>query len=293
MKIKFWGTRGSIPAPGRKTTKYGGNTACVEIREGDLLLILDAGSGIRELGLSLIEEFGDRPITGHIMISHTHWDHIQGFPFFRPVYDPKNSFTIYGIYGLSNNLEKILSGQMEYEYFPLDLKELPTELKFVGLKDEEIEIAPAKIKYFFLNHPGLTLGFKIKIGEIEVVYATDNESYLAIYERRMKDWGEKLDQFVESLDQKFVRFIEGAHLFISDGQYTKAEYEKRRTWGHMRVEDACKFAVAGNVKRLCIFHHDPMHTDRMIDEMVEEAQTVLKNSGIECFGAQEGMEIVL
>ena len=158
--IRFWGTRGSIATPGQATIKYGGNTACTEVRCGKQLLILDAGTGIRLLGLSLLQEFQQRPIQGHIFVGHTHWDHIQGFPFFAPAFSSNNEFTIYSLHGAEKPLEKVFRGQMDSDYFPVLLSDMKAKLEFCEL-ESEVHLGETQVSYIFLNHPGLAVGFRI------------------------------------------------------------------------------------------------------------------------------------
>ena len=175
MKIRFWVIRGSLPSPGPETCRYGGNTSCVEVRAGGQILILDAGSGIRKLGLALQREWGPRPIRGSILISHTHWDHIHGLPFFAPAFVPGNHFTVYGCAGSSEHLEAVFSRQMESPYSPLTLSDLPGTLEFCEVTEEEMRLGKVRVRSMFLKHPGVTLGFRIEAGDASVVYATDRE----------------------------------------------------------------------------------------------------------------------
>ena len=174
--IRFWGTRGSIATPGQDTIKYGGNTSCTEVRCGEQLLILDAGTGIRVLGLSLLREFQQRPIKGHIFVGHTHWDHIQGFPFFAPAFNPSNEFAIYSLHGAEKPLDKVFRGQMDSDYFPVLLSDMKANLKFCEL-ESEVHLGEVHVSYIFLNHPGLAVGFRISFAGRSLVYLSDHENY--------------------------------------------------------------------------------------------------------------------
>lgn len=177
MRVTFWGTRGSIATPGPATIIYGGNTSCVEIRAGTDILIFDAGTGLRPLGLALMKEYADQPLTVHLFLSHTHWDHIQGFPFFLPAYLPTTTIHIYGSAGQGRPLEKIIRGQMDADYFPVALGDLKSVLHMHEFKGKAFQIGEATVAAMYLNHPGMTLGYRISYGGKTVVYATDNEPY--------------------------------------------------------------------------------------------------------------------
>ncbi|MFQ5923944.1 MAG: response regulator, partial [Anaerolineales bacterium] len=283
--VRFWGTRGSIATPGPKTTKYGGNTACTEVRYRDELIVFDAGTGARELGLAWTEEFKDKPIEGHIFIGHSHWDHIQGFPFFTPAYQAGNAFTIYSVRGAQRSLEKVFTGQMDRDYFPVALGDMQAKLRFVEL-DGPVEIADARISFTYLNHPGLAIGFRMDAGKKTLVYISDNEPYQRLVAE---------DSLLEKLDQNLVEFTRQATLLICEAQYTDEEYKQKRGWGHSALSDVLELALAAQVKQLALFHHDPMHTDEMIDVMVEECQEKLRVRGapLTCFGACEGLTLTI
>ncbi len=285
IRVKFWGTRGSIATPGPKTVKYGGNTACTELRYRGELVIFDAGTGARELGLALSEEFQGRPLEAHVFIGHSHWDHIQGFPFFLPAYQQGNRLTVYSVRGAQRSLEKIFTGQMDSDYFPVALGDMQARLKFVEL-DGPVAIADATVRYTYLNHPGLAIGFRFDAGKKSVVYISDNEPY-----RRLA--GES--GFTEKLDQDLVAFVRQAALLICESQYTDEEYKQKRGWGHSSVSDVLELAIAAQVQQLALYHHDPMHTDEMIDAMVGQCQQRLRarGSSLLCFAAQEGLTLTI
>ena len=161
IKVQFWGVRGSIPTPGPETIRYGGDTTCIEVRTGDELIILDAGSGLRRLGLNLLSRAEDQPIKGHIFITHTHWDHIQGFPFFAPAFIQDNLFTIHGPHYDDKYLHQILAGQMATEYFPIPIDFMSAHLDFIGLREEKIKIGKATVSSIHVNHPGIALGYRV------------------------------------------------------------------------------------------------------------------------------------
>ncbi len=254
MKVKFWGTRGSIPVPEPDCMKYGGDTSCVEVRCGELLLILDAGTGIRKLGVHLMQDPAFKG-EGHILISHSHWDHIQGFPFFRPAFVSGNTFHIYGAFKADNRLEDSLRGQMGSIYFPIEMSELPSSFHFIELIEQDFFIGDVKITSRALNHPGGCFGYRINDGRNVLVYATDTEP---------QENGD---------DSKLVELARNADLLIYDSQFTPEEYGSgKKGWGHSTWRDAVQLAQKAQVKRLVLFHHDPYHNDTFIDRMLEQAR---------------------
>lgn len=299
MKIKFWGTRGSISSPGPTTTKYGGNTACVEVSDSQTLAIFDAGTGIRLLGEDLLRR-GPERVEGHLFISHFHFDHIGGFPFFRPLYLKGNKFTIYGCEGTGRKLENIFVGQMSPEYFPVTMSEMPAELNFVQLTTRPINLNGWTITPAYINHPGLALAYKIDTGKSKIVYMTDNEPFRYLLRQQSKKQ-EVFDDLkrgqveLEREDLMLVDFFEGADLLIHDGQYTQEEYPPHLGWGHSFYEFAFEMALQGHVKKLLFFHHDPDRTDADLDKQLEKIQTLAKARGatLDIGAAFEGQEIQL
>ena len=281
--IRFWGTRGSIATPGQATTKYGGNTACTEVRCGKQLLILDAGTGIRVLGQSLLSEFQGGPIQGHIFIGHTHWDHIQGFPFFAPAFNPSNEFTIYSLHGAEKPLDKVFRGQMDSDYFPVPLSDMKATLKFCEL-ESAVHLGDTQVSYIFLNHPGLAVAFRISFAGRSLVYVSDHENY-----GRLTPGGPSPNP----MDLEIARFAENAELLISEAQYTEEEYAQKKGWGHSTFLDVLERAAQAQVKRLAIFHHDPSHDDAFLDRILEFCQQTIaeRNYTFSCFLAQEGTTI--
>ena len=292
MKVRFWGTRGSIATPGPATLKYGGNTSCVEVRTKGHILVFDAGTGIHNLGIQLQKEFPSTPITVHIFISHTHWDHIQGFPFFLPAYGLQNRIIIYGPPGRDKTLRQIMRMQMDSDYFPVAIGDMNPNIEIVEV-EAPITIDGISITHFYLNHPAMSLAYRVSDGTRSVVYATDNEPYQYTLPPQQKNT--RPTGFPEYLDDKLIEFLQGTDLYIGEAQYTLEEYKAKLGWGHSPIESIVEFAVKAKVKRLALFHHDPYHEDAFVDEMVEHAQQLLaaQRSSIECFGAKEGMEIVL
>ncbi|MBN2467725.1 MAG: response regulator [Deltaproteobacteria bacterium] len=288
MKIKFWGTRGSIPTPGPKTVGYGGNTPCVEVNlGGDFLLILDAGSGIRELGNRLLEN--RNKIRGHIFLSHFHWDHIQGLPFFAPAYSPENQFTIYGCEDRQVKLGKLLSDQMESVYFPVPLRRFGASIQFFPLDEGSYEIESFRLKTVFLNHPSKTLGYRITHRQKSIGYITDNEFITNFTERPRGVPNERFDEY----NLKIIEFIRNADVVIIDAQYTREEYQSKKGWGHSHYETVLDITLAANVKKCVLFHHDPAHTDDDMEKILSHCRAIVDQRGkkMECMVAKEGSEI--
>src|SRR5881296_2094031 len=297
-RIKFWGVRGSIPIPGKSTVRYGGNTSCVEVRADGEIIVLDAGSGIRLLGLALDNEFGSRSMKLTLLISHTHWDHIQGLPFFTPAYNQKNLIRVLGYEGARAGLAKILASQMETPFFPVCLRELPSHLAIEELKEMEFQIGKVGVRSKFANHPGICAGYRLLTSSGSIAYFPDNEPYeqlkLQLASRDGIDEDEARN-FAAAERAKMVEFIQGCDVAILDTQYTDEEYAKHIGWGHSSLSSVVSLALDADVRQLLLFHHDPNHDDEMIGKMVEQARGLVAKSGkaLEVEAAREGAEILL
>jgi phosphoribosyl 1,2-cyclic phosphodiesterase len=289
--VKFWGTRGSIPTPGPRTRKYGGNTSCVEIRVDNNLFICDGGTGLRDLGIDL-EKRDNGPIVGHMFFSHPHWDHIQGFPFFTPAYKEKNTFFIYGTSAGDRRIYDLLSGQMQSDYFPVSFTELGASILASDLDEQGHSIAGVKVTSYEQAHPGRSFAFAFERDGVKVIFATDNELDMTIEnpDEVAKDFTAQ-----RKLPRSFLDFCRGADLLIADGQYTEDEYEQKRGWGHARATTVVDAAVQAGVKQLAIFHHDPMHGDDEVDQLIDlcRARAAASAPDMTVFGAREGMELKL
>jgi phosphoribosyl 1,2-cyclic phosphodiesterase len=297
-RIKFWGVRGSIPTPGAGTVRYGGNTSCVEVRAGGEIIILDAGSGIRLLGQSLQREFGADPINLALLISHTHWDHIQGLPFFLPAYGRQNQLRVLGYDGTRARLGEILAGQMETPFFPVSMSELPGKIEIEELKEHEFEIGTVRVRSKFLNHPGVCVGYHIFTEAGSVAYMPDNEPFEQLEVQLRNRGTENTGHYYKSPENEraeLVEFLRGADVLILDAQYTDEEYQGHIGWGHGSISSVVSLAAAAAAKRLVLFHHDPNHDDAMIDRIVESARMQIAQIGesITVEGAKEGAELVL
>ncbi len=290
MLIRFWGTRGSIPTPGRQTAFFGGNTSCVEIRTDDgRVILLDCGTGARLLGLDLVARAPALPPID-ILVTHTHWDHIQGFPFFLPAYVPGARLAVYGARGLDRTLEASLSGQMHHTYFPVGMGELRAEIEFNEVSEQRFSVGRLRVTTQFLNHTAPTIGYRIEAGGFRLAYVTDHEPF---------SWSAARPGHPAPLDhpgdERHLEFIAGADLVIHDSQYADLEYPAKRGWGHSTIEYATDVAVRAGVRRLALFHHDPLHSDGWVRKQTERARQRARRQGakLDVFAAFEGMEITV
>ena len=271
--VHFWGVRGSIPCPGTSTVRYGGNTPCVEMRVGGERLIFDGGTGLHVLGQSLISKM---PIKAHLFFTHSHWDHMQGFPFFTPGFVKGNTIHIYGaIAPDGSTIEQRLNDQMLHPNFPVPLQIMQSNLDFHNVKpgspiylhdDIKVETAP-------LNHPGEAVGYRVNWCGGAAAYITDTE------------------HFPDKLDENVLYLARNADVLIYDSTYTNQEYHSPRSpkigWGHSTWQEAVKMAKAANVKTLVIYHHDPSHNDDFLDDVGEQAAAEYPGAIM----AREGMVI--
>ncbi|MGC6510935.1 MAG: MBL fold metallo-hydrolase [Myxococcota bacterium] len=288
--VRFWGVRGSIPTPGHATQRYGGNTACIEVRIGDTLFILDGGSGLRPLGADLLRRNIDT-IDAHMLFSHSHWDHIQGFPFFVPAYNPKTKIQVYGIEGDSHIFD-LLSGQMQDKYFPVQFSDLGAQISASHLEPNGHTIDKAVVRYFHAKHPGGCLSYSIEAFGKKMVYSTDNELDLLLTN---KDETLNDSTISRELPEDFIEFIKDADLLVADGQYTDGEYNTHIYWGHPRATTLVDAAISANVKQVAITHHDPMQTDAMVEAKIQECRNRAARMGYggTVFAAREGVELKL
>lgn len=288
--IRFWGVRGSIPTPGPDTAFYGGNTSCVELSVDGELIILDAGSGIRTLGMNLMGRAAasKQPLEMSLLISHTHWDHIQGLPFFVPAYIPTNKLHVLGYSAVRHHLAEVLAMQMEPTYFPVSMDDMPSHPD-VHEVDDHFEIGPVKAVAFFTNHPGRCAGFRFETSSGSVAYVSDNE---------INHDGQATHlprETAAHLVDRMVDTLHGVRVLIHDSQYTRAEYQSKVGWGHSAVEDVVEMAGRAGVERLVLFHHDPMRTDADLNRIVRLARDLVAEHGwtMRVDAAREGMEIHL
>ena len=284
MQVRFWGTRGSLAKPGATTLRYGGNTSCVEVRSSaGTWLVLDCGTGGHELGQAILRE--GKPSAGHMLISHTHWDHIQGIPFFAPFFVPGHRWQIYAPQGFSESLRDTLAGQMEYTYFPVTLDAFGADVGYNNLGEGRLQIDDVVIKTRYLNHPALALAFRIEADGATLVYACDHEPHDG-------DFAAK-GATLEGQDLAHAQFMSGADLIIHDAQYLPEEFAAKRGWGHSTVDYAVLIAQTAGARRIALSHHDPLRSDDDIDATVARLRREAPRDGPEIIGAAEGLVIDL
>jgi len=281
MRLRFWGVRGSIATPGPSTLKFGGNTSCVEVRAGGRIIVLDAGTGLRLLGKELAEEFRDQPLELVLLLTHTHWDHIQGLPFFMPVYNPQNHVRVVGYEGARYGLQSVLNGQMEHPFFPIGL---PTNVSIEETSEWSFQIGPVQVKAARANHPGLCVGYRVSAAGRSLAFFPDNELPAA-----------SQGQVQKGPNGRLVDFVRGVDVLIMDTQYTRTEYEEHIGWGHGCMEEVVELALAAGVKQLFLFHHDPEHDDQKISEMVTSARALVaeRRGELRVDAAREGLIVEL
>lgn len=306
MKIKFWGVRGSIPIPGPATARYGGNTPCIEITTGtNECIILDAGTGLRSLGVDLINRGVLPPI--NLFITHTHWDHIQGFPFFAPCYIPDATIHVRGPvhYLEGRTLQHVFDLQMQYEFFPVSNNQLAASISYETLTETTLTVGNLNIATQFMNHSIQSLGYRLTKNGKTVVYTGDHEPYYDVFSDDTSSPDDKDDDLlfgdvpaiVQGATDRFLDFIKRADLLIVDCQYTPIEYpSKKRTWGHSSWNFCLDWMQRADIRRMVLTHHDPLRTDDALDKILAEVQQAAAAQGLApetIMMAQEGMEILL
>jgi phosphoribosyl 1,2-cyclic phosphodiesterase/CheY-like chemotaxis protein len=282
--IQFWGVRGTLPVPGENSIRYGGNTNCVTLLYGKKhLFIFDAGTGIKTFSDYLIQT-KKLPINAKIFISHAHYDHINGFPFFAPLYIKGNVFDIYGPSHAGIGVEQLLSGQMDSIYFPITMQEFSAKLNFHDVAEGSFEMDDMKVEALFLNHPGRCLGYRLRYNNKSFCYITDNELFL-----------EDSPYYNQFEVDRLVQFIENSDLLVIDTTYTDEEYVQKIGWGHSSISRVVDVADKAKIKLLCLYHHDPSQTDDDIDKKLAIARELLKTrqSKTRCIAPHEGEKIFL
>ena len=300
LRLRFWGTRGSVPSPGASTVRYGGNTPCVEVRtDTGWLVILDAGTGIRELGRSLMsgKSSGEWQkgggIAADIFLTHAHWDHIQGIPFFAPIFQSGNHFTIWGSKTLETSIDRVIRDQMSPVVFPVSFEELSARIDFCEIAEERRAGNGYEVTAFAVQHPGGALGYRFASGGgaaegngrgRSFVYISDNELGPHDSYKSVDGWRDQLTEFVR-----------GASLLVHDATYTTDEYQRHRGWGHSTYEDAVTLALDAGVEELVLFHHRPERTDDEVDRCLEACRSMVKHRGssMRVSAAAEGMTVTV
>jgi phosphoribosyl 1,2-cyclic phosphodiesterase len=294
MLARFWGTRGSIAAPGPGTTHFGGNTSCVELTTpSGKILVLDCGTGARSLGNRLLAS-ASGAISAAILLTHTHWDHIQGFPFFAPLFQPDNHFKVYGPEGAQLSLREVLAGQMEHHYFPVELDQLAARISYEDLCEGTHHIEDVEVRAQQMNHPSPTLGYRIKAEGRSICYLCDHEPYFEDIWREGAARG-KMESILEAGDRRHAEYMQGADVVIHEAQYTPQEYPSKRNWGHSTYAYVVQLAALAGVRRLFLTHHDPSHDDEFIADLERKAQELARSldSELEVWCAYEGCEITI
>lgn len=271
MKVKFWGVRGSIASPGPNTVRYGGNTTCIEVRtDGNELIILDAGTGIFPLSQTLLAEL---PVTANVLISHSHWDHIQGLPFFIPNFIPGNTLRLHGSFDpvSGKGIEQVMSVQLQYSYFPVREAEMKARIEYVTLApNQPVDIGSAKVTPCLLNHPVIDFGYRIECNGKSVFFTGDHEPPYNIYDPSDDGFAE-YQQFVDEKNAAIAEALRGVDVLIADCSYTDAEYPAKKGWGHGTFSSSIQMAHQAGVKVLYCTHHEPTRSDDALEAVFAEA----------------------
>ncbi|MDX1901204.1 MAG: MBL fold metallo-hydrolase [Gammaproteobacteria bacterium] len=284
ITIQFWGVRGTLPVPGKKSIRYGGNTNCMTLKLDDKeYLIFDAGTGIKEFSNFLVQN-NHFPLKAKFFISHPHYDHIQGLPFFVPLYMKGNHFEFYGAVHGGKNIKELIAGQMDSIYFPVTISEFSSDIQFRTLAEESFTIDDVHVQTIYMQHPGTCLGYRIQYHGRVLCYVTDNELFL-----------KNSPQFEAAQDEKLIQFIKNADVVMMDTTYTDTEYLAKVGWGHSCLTRAVEIADKANVQLLCLHHHDPEQNDKDIDQKLKQAKQILKSlkSKTRAIAPREGEEIIL
>ncbi len=293
FKVKFWGVRGSIACPGPKTAKYGGNTSSIEIiTDQDYRIVIDFGTGCRALGANLFSSPDvKKPLRIYAFLSHTHWDHIMGFPFFGPIHAPSSVIDIYGPVPLSKSLEEIVGGQLTYEYFPVNFTQLQSTINYHELKEGSMELPGGlKVSYQYLNHPILCLGYRFEYQGKVISTCYDHEPFLNLFADDPDNCVEG-QQTADESNKRISDFFAGSDILVHDAQYTSKEYKNFTGWGHSTYKYAITQAMHSGVKKLVLFHHDPDRTDAKLDVITKKCGEKFNTADFKVMPAYEGLEL--
>jgi phosphoribosyl 1,2-cyclic phosphodiesterase len=301
LSVRIWGDRGSIPCPGKDTVVYGGNTSCLEIRAGEKLVIVDFGTGIKPFGDWLMaNDFKKGPIDTDIFITHTHWDHIMGFPMFTPIFIPTSRIRIRGPVSYENEtLEQIIGAQLTYRYWPIRISELSAQIEYSQIRETTLDLGDGLwVTTKYLNHPILCLGYRFEYKGKSIITAYDTEPFRNLFPTDPadpnydEDAAHEGEAAVREENEKLLRFFRGADVLIHDTQYTAAEYDKHLGWGHTSFEHAINSANKAGVKKLVMFHHDPNRTDEQLEKLERDYQKrIAGKTSMRIMMAREGLTI--
>jgi phosphoribosyl 1,2-cyclic phosphodiesterase len=295
--LRFWGVRGSHAAPFASHLNVGGNTSCVEIRVDDHILVCDAGTGIIPFGNELIQQKDIRELL--IILTHYHWDHVCGLPFFVPAFSPDWKVSFFGPGDDEGEIKKHVSAQMRAPYFPVGTESWLANINYITPHKDELWHGPISIEYSNVHHPGATYGYRMKVNGKTVIYISDNECNFI--EKSVRQHRGELNEEEQTLYDDMIQeeheseldLIKNADILIHDAQYTPEDYEKKRGWGHSCYIDTINMAIDAGVKELYLYHHDPHYDDQAINVIYQHAEKIIreKNSSLKCHLAREGMQI--
>jgi phosphoribosyl 1,2-cyclic phosphodiesterase len=296
-QLRFWGVRGSYAAPFKTHLGVGGNTSCVEIRSGDHLLVCDAGTGIIPLGNELMQQDKIREML--VILTHYHWDHVCGLPFFVPAFVPDWKINFFGPGESPKLIEEHVSAQMQAPYFPVGTETWLAETNYLTPENDGFRYGPMKIDFSNVHHPGITYGYKIEVNNKTIVYASDNECMFI--EKSVKHRSDEFNEEEHELYKEMIHeehlselnLIQDADILIHDAQYTPDDYDRKRGWGHSCYIDTIITAIDANVKELYLFHHDPNYDDTAMEAILKHSNEIIKEKGASliCHIAKEGMVI--